>query len=147
MPHIEIATLCDLPGLMDIERASHYRPWSTSIMERYVGQNAVLALRHQGSVYGFAIVTVVAGEGELLNIAVASALRGQGYAGELLQAVHDKAQAQRAERVFLEVRESNLAAIHLYERYGYCQTGVRPRYYPTAEGREDALLYCQELVE
>lgn len=146
MPHIEIATLCDLPILMDIETASHYRPWSASLMERYLGQNAVLVLRHQRMVCGFAIVTVVAGEGELLNISVAPESRGQGFARQLLLAVEDKARVQRAERIFLEVRESNQAAIHLYERHGYCQTGVRPRYYPTAEGREDALLYCQELL-
>lgn len=146
MSEIESATLCDLPALMDVELASHYHPWKLSIMERYVRSGAVLVLRDQGQLSGFAIVTVVAGEGELLNIAVAPAARGQGHAQKLLLAVDQKALDQKAERVFLEVRESNQVAIGLYEQHGYCQAGVRPRYYPTANGREDAWLYCQELM-
>lgn len=143
---IDIATLSDLPALMEVEQASHFHPWKLSIMERYLRQNAVIALRHERELVGFAIVTVVAGDAELLNIAVAPASRGMGYAKQLMAAVEEKASAQQAERIFLEVRASNTAAIGLYEQHGYCQTGIRPRYYPAPDGREDAWLYCQELT-
>ena len=86
-------------------------------MERYLRQNAVIALRHERELVGFAIVTVVAGDAELLNIAVAPASRGMGYAKQLMAAVEEKASAQQAERIFLEVRASNTAAIGLYEQH------------------------------
>tara|TARA_Y100001949_G_scaffold174498_1_gene182081 strand:- start:2656 stop:3099 length:444 start_codon:yes stop_codon:yes gene_type:complete len=143
---IDIATLSDLAALMEIEQASHFHPWKPSIMERYLKQGTVVAMRCDGILTGFAIVTVVAGDAELLNIAVAPAARGMGYAKQLMAAVEEKASSQQAERIFLEVRASNVAAIGLYEQHGYCQTGVRPRYYPAPEGREDAWLYCQELT-
>lgn len=142
---LDIATLSDLPTLMDVENASHYHPWKPSIMERYLRQGAVLALRDRNSLVGFAIVTVVAGDAELLNIAVAPKCRGMGYAKKLMAAVEERVLALEAERIFLEVRASNAAAIGLYEQLGFCQTGIRPRYYPAPDGREDAWLYCQEL--
>jgi len=49
--------------------------------------------------------------------------------------------------VFLEVRPSNPAAIALYEAEGFNEIGRRPRYYPAASGREDAIVMALELAE
>jgi ribosomal-protein-alanine N-acetyltransferase len=76
-------------------------------------------------------------EWELENIAVLPEYRRRGLARRLLSALLKQARLQGAERIFLEVRESNLAAIRLYEAAGFQQLGRRREYYlnPT----EDAL--------
>ena len=51
-----------------------------------------------------------------------------------------------AARVFLEVRPSNPHAIALYHDEGFNEIGRRPRYYPSHDGREDALVMAMELV-
>ena len=58
----------------------------------------------------------------------------------------DLARWHRAERIFLEVRPSNPPAIALYQSEGFNEVGRRPRYYPAASGREDALVMAMELV-
>ena len=50
------------------------------------------------------------------------------------------ARARGAVSVWLEVRESNVRARAIYERYGFSVLGRRPGYYPAPQGREDALL-------
>lgn len=87
---------------------------------------------------GYLIANLVAGESELLRIAVSPDCRGRGYGDALMRFYH--AQTVRlCRRYLLEVRESNAAARHLYERFGYRAIGVRRRYYSAPE--EDGILY------
>jgi ribosomal-protein-alanine acetyltransferase len=76
-------------------------------------------------------------EWELENIAVLPEFRRHGLGRQLLSALLNQARLQGAERIFLEVRESNLAAAGLYHAAGFQQLGRRLGYYlnPT----EDAL--------
>ena len=85
---------------------------------------------------GFALYRVVAGEGELLNLAVHPKFRRSGVGRALLQEM-----MQLAALWHLEVRESNLAAICLYQSLGFVQVGRRAAYY--ADG-EAALLFTFE---
>ena len=47
--------------------------------------------------------------------------------------------------IFLEVRASNAAAIHLYDKLGFNEIGLRRDYYPAINGREDALVLAHEI--
>ena len=58
----------------------------------------------------------------------------------------DLARWNRAAQVFLEVRPSNPRAIALYREYGFNEIGLRPNYYPSSKGREDAIVMAMELV-
>lgn len=145
---IRAALANDLHTLLAIEGASQSHPWSGPVMARYLKHHGNIWILEQSSrVVGFAVVTQVVGEAELLDIAVHPDQQGQGLGRLLLQHVLELVQQGGCERIFLEVRRSNLGAIHLYENMGFCQVGVRRDYYPTARGREDALLYCQELLD
>jgi ribosomal-protein-alanine N-acetyltransferase len=57
----------------------------------------------------------------------------------------DLAQRGGADTVFLEVRISNAAAIHLYTGSGFGEVGMRRAYYPARRGREDALVLARAL--
>ena len=85
---------------------------------------------------GFALYRVVAGEGELLNLAVHPSARRSGVGRALLLEMMPLAKIWH-----LEVRESNLAAIALYQSLGFVQVGRRASYY--ADG-EAALLFSFE---
>jgi ribosomal protein S18 acetylase RimI-like enzyme len=88
----------------------------------------------------FARWTVIsaAGEAELLRLAVDPAHRGAGLGRSLLEACQLDLAAEGMDRLFLEVRVANHAAIQLYRTCGWKPCGLRPRYYPDGE---DAALY------
>lgn len=103
---------------------------------------------HARELVGFAVFAHLFEEAELLRIAVSSQYRNKGIGRSLLQQQLAKMPVKGIEKVFLEVRESNLAAQHLYRHCGFRLDGRRKNYYPalTSEHtKEDALLFSAEL--
>ncbi|HUI43610.1 MAG TPA: ribosomal protein S18-alanine N-acetyltransferase [Terriglobia bacterium] len=97
-----------------------------------------------GGVAGFAAARNLDGEAEIRNLAVRAECRRRGVARRLVEEVHRRLAATGVERVFLEVRPSNLAARGLYRSFGYTECGVRRHYYQN-DG-EDALVLDLALV-
>jgi len=143
------ATPDDLSAVMNIENRAHFHPWAESVVIRYLQKpgSSWIAEDDSGEVIAYAVITLIAGESELLMIAVAPERQGKGAGRALMNFLLEYLRSKKAEQWFLEVRESNIPAIQLYESLGFCQAGSRPNYYPTANGREDALLYCLDLQE
>ncbi len=80
----------------------------------------------------------VAERAEVIDLRVLASERRQGLGRKLLWASFTALGDVGA--VELEVRSSNVAARALYESLGFSETGLRPNYYATADGREDAIL-------
>ena len=78
---------------------------------------------------GYALFSLVVGEGEILNLAVDPAARRRGLGRQLLEGVLGAMRAAGTTTVFLEVRQSNLAAIQLYAGAGFRPVGIRRGYY------------------
>lgn len=137
------ASIDDLPAILAIEQAAHFHPWSESVLRRYLNkENTTWVLEEDRTIVAYAVNTLIAGEAELLMIAVAPTQQGRGFGRKLMAAIHQFLQQQQAEQWFLDVRESNSKAIGLYESMGFAHAGVRANYYPSASGHEDALLYA-----
>jgi tRNA threonylcarbamoyladenosine biosynthesis protein TsaB len=102
----------------------------------YAGWVAVA--RGAGGIIGFAITRSVSPDAELLNLAVLPAERRRGVAAALLRAATEALRRQGIQRLWLEVRSSNAAAISFYKKHLFRVTGSRPRYYRNPE--DDALL-------
>ena len=83
---------------------------------------------------GYAAVARLPFEAELQAILVDEARRGQGLARQLLTVVVDQARGWGSERLLLEVRAGNAAAIALYRRAGFQEDGIRRGYYPPLPG-------------
>ena len=96
------------------------------------------------AVSGFLVAIQIDAEWELENIVVDPGKRRRGFAKQLLEVLVATARSTNSESVFLEVRESNLAARSLYERAGFELTGHRKSYY--ANPQEDAVLYRLRLT-
>ncbi|PSV19700.1 ribosomal-protein-alanine N-acetyltransferase [Photobacterium leiognathi subsp. mandapamensis] len=124
-----------------IEQAAHAFPWAESMIRKEPNRIAAnYVLIADDKVVGYCYGQLVAGEGTLLNIAIDPAHQRKGYGKILLNGFIDALEAKQAEEIWLEVRESNTSAYKLYEATGFNETNRRVDYYPTATGREDALI-------
>jgi ribosomal-protein-alanine N-acetyltransferase len=130
----------DLEQVADIERHTFSDPWSSKAFREALqaaSMRALGAFDEAGSLIGYAFAQVAADEGEILNIAVAPAARGRGVGTDILAAMLNRLRREGIRTVYLEVRQSNEAAIRLYRRAGFGVLGSRPEYY--RKPREDAL--------
>ena len=93
---------------------------------------------------GFSVAYRVDEEAELWNIAVAPRYRRQGVAVALLRAVFRRLVTVGAQRLFLEVRGSNIPAMELYHGLGFTPLLTRKGYYQNPA--EDALVLVRKLV-
>ena len=153
MALIRPAQLMDLEAIREIEAKAHKYPWAESVILRYLNKpNSVWVIEVQGmkiqnKPVGYTVLSRVLEESELLMISIDPEYQGQGFGKQLLELVQQEMHIQGAERMFLEVRESNVPAIALYETLGFCETGRRVNYYPTDNSkREDALIFSMELI-
>lgn len=141
MTAISLLTPDDLAQAFTIECRSHAFPWSEKTFASNQGERFInLRLDVDGKMAAFAITQVVLDEASLFNIAVDPAFQRRGYGRQLLQHLIDELIKRDVLTLWLEVRASNLPAIALYEQLGFNQVSRRPNYYPTASGREDAIL-------
>jgi [ribosomal protein S18]-alanine N-acetyltransferase len=101
-------------------------------------------IEEKKKVVGFLVVRDVVAEAELLNLCVAPARRRTGLAEALLTEALAELRRNRIDRLFLEVRESNVPAISFYEKHGFGKTGRRPGYYRDPD--EAAVLMMKELT-
>ena len=138
----------DVAEVVALTRASaEAAQWSAAEFERIAGEEvatgcAWVAVAGPGIV-GYIVTRCAAEEVEILNLAVAAGARRKGIAGRLLERALAAAQAGPARRAFLEVRESNRAAIALYQRHHFLPAGRRALYYGNPP--EDALVLARTL--
>ena len=106
-------------------------------------QTNYLVVRQENKIIGFLGYTRVLDEVEVTNLAVLTTEQQKGIARQLLQEMLQREKANQAYSVFLEVRQSNVAAQHLYESEKFRQVGKRKAYYH--EPDEDAVIMCTKL--
>jgi len=149
---LEPLTAADAGSLSALHREDFVRPWTDAEFAALLEQDTVFGFvakevgnPHAG-VLGFVLARLAAGEGEILTVATARSHRRQGMGWLLMDAVLRELHGQRAEALFLEVDETNAAAIALYRRLGFRQVGHRPNYYRSAEhGPTGALVMRRDL--
>ena len=128
---IRPARSADAHRLVPVERRCFSDPWSEEAFEELIRSpfgRALVAERPDG-IEGYLVARAVAGEGEILNLAVVPEARGQGLGGRLLAAALALLAEAGAREVFLEVRAGNAPAQALYHRRGFRAIGRRARYY------------------
>ncbi|GAB7022844.1 ribosomal protein S18-alanine N-acetyltransferase [Salidesulfovibrio brasiliensis] len=131
----------DIPEIVLLEKVCFKASWSK---EQYLagmdsGALRVMLAEDSSRICGYLAYTVIAGEMEILNVAVPPERRRAGIGKALLAAVLDEGTREDVMECFLDVRASNAPAIGLYGKFGFERIGRRKRYYP--DNREDALLF------
>ncbi|MBY5921514.1 ribosomal protein S18-alanine N-acetyltransferase [Ferrimonas balearica] len=129
-----------------IEQTAHAYPWSESLLRSCLTAPYWGELASDEEPVGFYLFQQVLDEVTLMNICVDPAQQGKGFGREILTRALEQAREAGAVQCFLEVRASNLAALTLYQKMGFAEDGRRKGYYPTADGREDAVLMSRALT-
>lgn len=121
----------DIPYAVEIENECFSLPWSKKSFEDSLAlkYGYFLVAEAEGKVAGYVGMYKVANEGDITNIAVASNCRRRGMAAKLLETLINDAKEQELYDINLEVRESNRAAIALYEKFGFENLGIRKSFY------------------
>jgi ribosomal-protein-alanine N-acetyltransferase len=137
-PPIRRAGEGDAARIDALARAAGFPRWSgDAVVAQGLRPHHVALVAGEGEARGFALGSAVAGEAEVLLIAVDPAHRRAGLGAALLAALEGWAEGAGAEAVYLEVAVGNRAARALYAGAGYVEVGVRRGYY--GDGAEDAL--------
>ena len=138
------ATIDDIDILEDIERQCFNDPWNAEMLfsELIMPHATFLLLFIDGNIGGYLSYLHILDELHIMNVAVLESYRHKGYGSIMLKRIIDDAKRLAARAITLEVRESNIAAIKLYESHGFTCSGIRPRYYMD---KENALIYWLEL--
>ena len=131
---------------MAIEEEAYPYPWTIGIFRDCMRAGYGLWVLDTGrSLIGYGVISAAAGEAHILNVSVAPEEQGKGHGRRILRRLVDLARWHQVAQVFLEVRPSNEPAIALYKSEGFREIGRRPRYYPAANGREDAIVMARDL--
>lgn len=144
--NVRLAYKEDLKGMHNVESLSFAVPWSfEAFKENFFNLFSiyVLAETKDGTVVAFGGMQVVFEEAHVMNIAVLEEYRRKGIAGNLLELMMQEASKRDAQSMFLEVRQSNIPARNLYQKYGFTPVSVRKRYY--SDNNEDAIIMAAEL--
>jgi ribosomal-protein-alanine N-acetyltransferase len=144
---IRPSTLDDVPVMADIELSAFSDPWPASSFRDLLAHpfsRMTSAVDAFGVVVGYCIMLQAADEAEIANIATATAVRGQGVGGRLLDDALAVAKLSGVVAMFLEVRETNTAARALYASRGFRAVGRRRSYYKHPV--EDALVLRREVA-
>ncbi|CAM2768160.1 ribosomal protein S18-alanine N-acetyltransferase [Acinetobacter celticus] len=137
---IRLMNASDVAVVAEIENLVQSHPWTKKQFEDSVNTYQVTVIEQQGQVVGFCILQPVLDEANLLLMAVHPSQQGKGMGYQLLEASLAMLKNDPVQ-VFLEVRESNIAAIKLYEKSDFHQIDMRKNYYPQADGsREHAII-------
>ncbi len=151
MVRVRPAAKSDLPRLIEIAAhsatAAH---WSELQYHKLfapdpVQNHTALVIEEEGEVAGFIAARQLGTEWEIENIAVTGSARRRGLGTRLLGEFMDLVRSRGGREIFLEVRESNLAARRLYEKWAFLEKGRRKQYY--SDPAEDALILRFEFAD
>lgn len=139
-----------LAAVATLEAAGQAHPWSVAqLAEAFADERASVWGACAGAeLVGYAVLYRLPFEAELQSITVAPSARRRGVARALLNRLVEEADNGSSERLLLEVRQSNQAAIALYAQAGFTVDGHRRHYYPASDGGsrgEDAVLMSKAL--
>lgn len=139
-----------IPELIALESASTPFPWTTSMLEgSLAAKSDCQKIYLDDEIIGYLVVQRIFDEAEILNLVIFKNFQSHGYGRATVRLLQANLTRAGVKKLFLEVRESNLAARALYARTGFEQIGIRQGYYraPSPNGSaEDAWIMAYEGV-
>ena len=130
-------TLGDQKAIALLEEECFFEPWSEkAILESHGNSTLFLLFEEENKVLGYVGLQIVLDEGYITNVAVTKSARKRGVGSALISQLKEVAKEKGLIFISLEVRESNTAAIALYEKQGFKTVGKRKNFYshPTEDG-------------
>ena len=140
---VRSATAYDEQGIIALDQHSNPHPWSVALIKDALQarHNWVIEVASNSDIVGWLTASQVADQAELEQIVTHLDHRRKGLGKSLMQTWLDWCDAHSMYECLLEVRESNIAAITLYQQLGFDIVGRRKNYYALASGgTESAIL-------
>lgn len=139
--HIRALVETDLDQVALLEQQLFGSPWSLAqLHESLRGNRWMWVATQQDVLVGYLVASYGGGVADLLTIGVDARQQRSGIAQQLLSRLFERLRREQADALFLEVRESNAAAVLLYRKCGFESVAVRKGYYPDKAGAEDAIV-------
>ena len=124
--------LADADRVYQIENESFFEPWTKKRLIKEFENNSFLkhfVYEKDGEILGFYIISNIADLVEIFTIAVDKDHREEGIGSKLLDHIINYAKENCASEIWLEVATKNIAAINLYQKYGFKVQTIRKNYY------------------
>ena len=141
-------TLEDVPSVIDLDHKSFSLPWPERSFRFELTANPASrcwVAELDGKIVGMIVVWLIIDEAHVATLATHPNFRRQGVGTKLLSHALRLMMDEGAQSSFLEVRASNVVAQEMYRKFGYEESGVRPRYYK--DNDEDAFLMTLESLD
>lgn len=106
------------------------------------GRFLAFGKREGDSLIALLTISTTQFDADIEGIVVDKAFRNKGYATQLLEFAQAELKNKGIEKIFLEVRKSNIPAKSLYQKKGYKEISVRKKYYSDGE---DAVVMAKEI--
>ena len=137
----------DLPEILSIENDSFTVPWSEALFFHELNDPMSISkvARAEGKLAGYIFAGRILDEGHILNLAVHKNYRRLGIAAELVSVIIDDLRENGCRVIFLEVRDSNVAAKKIYSKFNFSVIGTRKNYYVSPV--EDAVIMALKMEE
>ncbi len=143
-PVIREMRLEDCEEVVALEQSLEATSWGLDLFRGEFGmdpsQRSWIVAEVGGVIAGFAGISHVVGEANILNIGVAKQHQRQGLGSVLVTRLLDIASSGGCEKLWLEVETTNLSAISLYEKFGFEPANIRNNYY--GKGRDAQVMSC-----
>lgn len=143
---VKKAEFSDIPQIAKIEKKSIPQPWSEAAFTSALEDEKAVTLTAfcDDILCGFITGVYLLDTADIYSVAVSSEYRKKGVGKRLLEEFFS-ALPNEVNSVCLEVRESNIPAINLYERFGFERVGLRKNFYQNP--RENAILMTKNLKD
>lgn len=140
---IEDKHLCELVSL---EQQCFAQPWTVEQYRQFAGLEhfKVLGVFEGRQLCSYISFYFMPEEAEIINLGVHPDCRKRGMATSLVASVLELCRRTKLRSIFLEVRPSNIAALNLYQGFGFKELATRKNYYP--DNMEDALVLHLDLT-
>ena len=138
--------IANLDAVVQIEQQVYEFPWSRNhFVDSLAAGHWAFVIRHpvlpNSCLTGYYLAMLILDEVHLLNMTVDVPYQGQGLGHSMLKDFIGRSIQLGAKSLWLEVRQSNRRAQHIYQDVGFSKIATRPHYYPSAHmKREDAVL-------
>ena len=131
--------------IAELEKQSFSTPWSEAALSEELSNkfSRFFVALLNGEVVGYIGSHNVLGEVYITNVAVFPEYRCNGIGEKLIKRLIESVENEDADFITLEVRKSNVSAINLYKKCGFCMVGERKNFYE--KPCEDAVLMTKNL--
>ena len=143
---LELADRSSIKRVAELEQEIFPDAWSAKEVESTVSQkHAFCAVaKDEDEIVGYFLCYFVLDEWEIARIAVSPDARRKGIGQKLFDYMLNVCEEKGMARLLLDVRESNLPAIHFYEKNGFVTDGIRKNFYGGTKP-EHAILMSRQL--